>query len=245
MLGVTTAAAHAAGDAAETRPARRPEQPQSKRARTRAIVLDEDEDEEPVVVALAPPLAEPAPVDADEAAWVRALAAVLQRRFSPTRPLCCLYAACQLLPPPASARTAVVLSEEEQKLLRHAHAAATCGSSADATPLLCRRTQQTLEELQRPVYEEPEKPAQQQQPEPAPAPAVKLAIFLRDVSGDKQKFIIKSDTKFEAVFDSYCAARTLKPDSVSFFFDGDVVSPNATPAALDMDDEDCVDVKRV
>ena len=109
-----------------------------------------------------------------------------------------------------------------------------------------RRTQQTLEELQRPVYEEAEKPAPLPKPPAAPAPpAVKLAIFLRDVSGDKQKFIIKSDTKFEAVFDAYCTARKLEPDSVCFFFDGDVVSCSATPAALDMDDEDCVDVKRV
>ena len=109
-----------------------------------------------------------------------------------------------------------------------------------------RRTQQTLEELQRPVYEVAEKPAPLPKPPAAPAPpAVKLAIFLRDVSGDKQKFIIKSDTKFEAVFDAYCTARKLEPDSVCFFFDGDVVSCSATPAALDMDDEDCVDVKRV
>ena len=80
---MTYAAVRAAGEAAESRPARRPEQPQSKRARTRAIVLDdedEDEDEEAVVaVDVAVPVAEPTPADADESAWVRVLAAVLPR----------------------------------------------------------------------------------------------------------------------------------------------------------------------
>ena len=152
----------------------------------------------------------------------------------------------QLLPPPASARPAVVLSEEELKLLRHAAGGCRSRQALSRRAVARRRTQQTLEELQRPVYEEPEKPAPPQQLPAAPAPpAVKLAIFLRDVSGDKQKFIIKSDTKFEAVFDAYCAARTLEPASVCFFFDGDVVSRSATPATLDMADDDCVDVKRV
>ena len=113
-------------------------------------------------------------------------------------------------------------------------------------PLPHRRTQQTLEELQRPVYEELEKPAPPPQRPAVPAPpSKKLVVFLRDASGDKQKFIMKSDTKFEAVFDAYCTARTLEPDAVCFFFDGDVVSRSATPAALDMEDEDCVDVKRL
>ena len=111
-----------------------------------------------------------------------------------------------------------------------------------------RRNQQTLEELQRPVYEEPEEPAVTKQPAapvPPPPAATKLVVFLRDATGDKQKFIIKSDTKFEAVFEAYCTARTLSRDSVRFLFDGDAVAPSATPAALDMDDEDCIDVKRV
>ena len=127
------------GGAAVPRPARRPEQPQSKRARTRAIVLDddeeEDEDEEPVVaVDVAAPVAEPAPADADESAWVRALAAVLPQPAQ----LCVLAPppVRQLLPPPASARTAVMLSEEEQKLLRHA-ARGCCLQPAVLTPLRC------------------------------------------------------------------------------------------------------------
>ena len=105
VLAVTSAAVRAAGEAAESRPARRPEQPQSKRARTRAIVLDlddEEEDEEPIaVVDVAAPVAEPAPADADESAWVRALAALLPRRRTALSPLCRLSrcpvvaAACQ------------------------------------------------------------------------------------------------------------------------------------------------------
>ena len=68
---------------------------------------------------------------------------------------------------------------------------------------------------------------------------------MRDATGDKQKFIIKTDTKFEAVFDAYCTARTLERDSVRFLFDGDAIVASATPATLDMDDEDFIDVKRV
>ena len=116
-----------------------------------------------------------------------------------------------------------------------------------------RRNQQTLEELQRPVYEEPEEPASRKQPQrsapppapPAPPPAKKLTIFLRDATGDKQKFIVKSDTKFEAVFDAYCTARGLEQDAVRFLFDGDALAPSATPSQLDLDDEDCIDVKRL
>ena len=113
-----------------------------------------------------------------------------------------------------------------------------------------RRNQQTLEELQRPVYEEPEEPAgrwKQQPSAPAPpAPAAKkLAVFLRDAAGDKQKFIVKTDTKFEAVFNAYCTARGLERDAVRFLFDGDALAPSATPSLLGMDDEDCIDVKRL
>jgi len=113
-----------------------------------------------------------------------------------------------------------------------------------AQPGRNRRNQQTLEELQRPVYEEPEEPRLQRPSVPS-APAAKLVIFLRDATGDKQKFIIKTDTKFEVVFDAYCAAKALRRDAVRFAFDGDAVSPGATPAALEMDDDDVIDVKRL
>lgn len=64
-----------AAETVEARPARRPEQPQNKRARTRAIVAD-DEEEEPAIVDVVARVADPLPKAADESAWVRATCCV-------------------------------------------------------------------------------------------------------------------------------------------------------------------------
>jgi hypothetical protein len=105
-----------------------------------------------------------------------------------------------------------------------------------------RRNQLAMDELQRPVPEEAEPAPSAPAPEPEAAQAKKLIIWLQS-SGGKQKFKVKSDTKFGSVFDAFCQSSGRERSSVTFSFDGDTVHPDTTPAQLDMDDDDVIDVK--
>lgn len=84
---------------------------------------------------------------------------------------------------------------------------------------------------------------------PAPQAAVtharKLVIFLQTRDGKKRKFIVNSDTPFGTVFDAFCSSTQRERDCVAFSFDGDAVTADATPAALDMEDDDVIDVRDV
>ncbi len=107
-----------------------------------------------------------------------------------------------------------------------------------------RRHQLAIEELQRPVQEEAD--AAPSAPAPAPEPeapqARKFLIYVQSSGGERQKFRVKSDTKLGTVFDAFCQSNSVERGSVAFSFDGDTVHPNATPAQLDMDEDDVIDV---
>ena len=91
----------------------------------------------------------------------------------------------------------------------------------------------------------PEEPEPEPEPKAAAAPpaastAPRLILWLQDATGKKQQVAVRSDTKFAQVFDAYCVSQGRARDSVKFLFDGDVVQPNATPAQLDIDEDDMV-----
>lgn len=90
------------------------------------------------------------------------------------------------------------------------------------------------------------------EPEPAPSAPVAppeaavgpaFSIFLRDASGNKQQFKVRSSIKFAQVFDAYCDSSGRERAGASFSFDGDLLRPDATPGDLDMEENDVIDVK--
>ena len=70
-----------------------------------------------------------------------------------------------------------------------------------------------------------------------------LRLMLRTASGQQLKFSVKPDTPFGKLFDAFFAKHPeLSRVRTRFRFDGDDVSPTATPASLDIDDESIIDV---
>ncbi|XP_042504910.1 uncharacterized protein LOC122081744 [Macadamia integrifolia] len=69
----------------------------------------------------------------------------------------------------------------------------------------------------------------------------KIIISIQDKDGQKQ-FRVFKDEKFEKIFKMY--AEKVKRDTTSlvFSFDGDKVSPAATPGGLGMEDDDIIEV---
>ena len=89
--------------------------------------------------------------------------------------------------------------------------------------------------------------AQQQQqaagPAPASPPAPSLNIRLHKVpEGEKVWFKLKTTTKLEKVFNAYAAHKGIDVGSLRFFLDGKRLNGNQTPADVDMEDGDQIDV---
>ena len=87
---------------------------------------------------------------------------------------------------------------------------------------------------------------QQQQaagPAPASPPAPSLNIRLHKVpEGEKVWFKLKTTTKLEKVFNAYAAHKGIDVGSLRFFLDGKRLNGNQTPADVDMEDGDQIDV---
>lgn len=49
------------------------------------------------------------------------------------------------------------------------------------------------------------------------------------------------NTRFEKIFNAYCAKKSLDASAVRFLFDGDRVRGEQTPAELSMEDGDSID----
>ena len=86
---------------------------------------------------------------------------------------------------------------------------------------------------------------QQQQaagPAPASPPAPSLNIRLHKVpEGDEVFFKVKTTTKLQKIFDAYAMARYPGRD-LRFLLDGKRLNGNQTPADVDMEDGDQIDV---
>ena len=88
--------------------------------------------------------------------------------------------------------------------------------------------------------------AQQQQqtagPAPASPPAPSLNIRLHKVpEGDEVFFKVKTTTKLQKIFDAYAMARYPGRD-LRFLLDGERLRGDQTPADVDMEDGDQIDV---
>ncbi|KAK3031560.1 hypothetical protein RJ639_036359, partial [Escallonia herrerae] len=82
------------------------------------------------------------------------------------------------------------------------------------------------------IPENPSKPASERP---------KIVISIQDKTGLKQ-FRVYMDDKFERLFKMYAEKVKLDLQSLAFCFDGDKVSPTATPESLGMEDNDIIEV---
>ncbi|KAL9456823.1 hypothetical protein AB3S75_005951 [Citrus x aurantiifolia] len=80
--------------------------------------------------------------------------------------------------------------------------------------------------------------------EKASKPAVeraKIVVSIQDKGGLKQ-FRVYADDKFERLFKMYADKVNLDQENLVFCFDGDKIGPEATPASLEMEDNDIIEV---
>lgn len=69
----------------------------------------------------------------------------------------------------------------------------------------------------------------------------KVVISIQDKNGLKQ-FRVYTDDKFERLFKMYADKVKLDQQNLVFCFDGDKIGPEATPASLEMEDNDIIEV---
>ncbi|KAK8913716.1 hypothetical protein KSP39_PZI023567 [Platanthera zijinensis] len=69
----------------------------------------------------------------------------------------------------------------------------------------------------------------------------RILISVQDKDGHKQ-FRLFADDKFERLFKIYAQKANLKLESLAFSFDGERVSPTATPAGLGLENDDIIEV---
>ncbi|KAI0522322.1 hypothetical protein KFK09_004699 [Dendrobium nobile] len=70
----------------------------------------------------------------------------------------------------------------------------------------------------------------------------KIVISILDDKGGQQQFRLFVDDKFERLFKTYAEKVKVKPESLVFSFDGERVSPTATPAGLGLEKDDIIEV---
>jgi hypothetical protein len=79
----------------------------------------------------------------------------------------------------------------------------------------------------------------------SPAPEEKpesLQIKVREQDGQEMEFKIKMRTQMKKVIDAYCKAHSVDPAFRRFTLEGHRIQNNDTPASLDMEDGDVIDV---
>ncbi|PVH68942.1 molecular determinants of paralogue-specific sumo-Sim recognition, partial [Cadophora sp. DSE1049] len=69
-----------------------------------------------------------------------------------------------------------------------------------------------------------------------------INIKVMDQSNQEIIFKIKPRTQFKKVKNAYCERQGLDILAVRFLFDGIRLQDDQTPAAVDMEDEDCIQV---
>ncbi|XP_024045841.1 uncharacterized protein LOC18052350 isoform X2 [Citrus clementina] len=69
----------------------------------------------------------------------------------------------------------------------------------------------------------------------------KIVVSIQDKGGLKQ-FRVYADDKFERLFEMYADKVNLDQENLVFCFDGDKIGPEATPASLEMEDNDIIEV---
>jgi len=68
-----------------------------------------------------------------------------------------------------------------------------------------------------------------------------ITIRVKDQNGEETMFKIKKTTRMKKVFATYAARKGVEATAMRFMLDGENIDPEATPAGLDLDDDDQID----
>eukprot|EP00048_Salpingoeca_helianthica_P015228 m.225703 g.225703 ORF g.225703 m.225703 type:complete len:104 (+) comp16764_c0_seq1:48-359(+) len=88
-------------------------------------------------------------------------------------------------------------------------------------------------------------PTKEIKPDPdAPAGATTEYINLKVTGQDNSEvhFKIKKTTTMRKLIEAYCSRQGVAANSVRFMFDGKAINPDDTPAKLEMEENDAIDV---
>jgi len=78
-------------------------------------------------------------------------------------------------------------------------------------------------------------------PEEAAAAAT-ITLKVVDSEGSEVTFKIKRTTPLRKLMEAYCQRHSLNINAVRFLYDGDRITPDATPDLLKMEDGDLIDI---
>ncbi|XP_020105301.1 NFATC2-interacting protein isoform X1 [Ananas comosus] len=142
-------------------------------------------------------------------------------------------------PPPKPPGSGLDLEKDEtlQELrLKKQELASLARSAQDVLKDLVENAERELKSSRVPaeevILDSPEKPQAERQ---------KIVISIQGKDEQKQ-FRVYSDDKFEKLFKLYAKKTELKPEDLTFCFDGDKVSPTTTPTELGLEDGDMIEV---
>ena len=68
-----------------------------------------------------------------------------------------------------------------------------------------------------------------------------LNIRIRDQTGEETFFKVKRTTKMEKVFNTYAQRKGVNQSALRFLWNAERISDDATPASLDLEDQDFVE----
>jgi len=69
-----------------------------------------------------------------------------------------------------------------------------------------------------------------------------ITLKVVDANGAEVFFKIKKQTPIRKMMNAFCERQGVSPNSVRFLYDGKRITGDATPAELDMEDGDSIDV---
>ncbi|XP_051144298.1 uncharacterized protein LOC127260570 [Andrographis paniculata] len=141
------------------------------------------------------------------------------------------------LPPPPKKLDSCINFEEDSTLKALRLKRQELASFAQSTDEVIRAVEESeRKDFSASLQSSPKSIAKQPAPE-----REKLVISIQDKSGHKQFRVFMDDT-FERLFKLYAERMTLDMNNLVFSFDGDKISPSATPASLEMEDNDIIEV---
>ncbi|KAG2700834.1 hypothetical protein I3760_06G016000 [Carya illinoinensis] len=137
-----------------------------------------------------------------------------------------------LAPPPKVSRDIQKIVGEDSTITKLRLKKQELVSFAQSAEDLLRELRNSRQSSLEPVSDEPSKPSCER---------VKIVISIQDKDGLKQ-FRIYMDDNFERLFKMYADRVKLNIQKLAFSFDGDKISPTATPDGLGMEDNDIIEV---
>ena len=69
-----------------------------------------------------------------------------------------------------------------------------------------------------------------------------ITLRLRNEIGDETVFKFRRATRMQKIFSAYASKKGLNESSLSFYIEGEVISPQSTADMLNLEDHDVVDV---